>query len=142
MSGIIDEVDEAVSTVFDELGDMAKLTLRRYQRGLGAGSPAGVPQARILMLSVHVTGIIAWPRGGDKVRGLAKVYVHPDSLGAAGAYMSNPEGDWTVQDSGADELPVTKWRPFGPEPGKPSLWKATVVTGGGAGGETEGGTIA
>lgn len=128
--GIVDELVAAVEEVFCELGDMAKVTLRRYRKGVipsavrdGAQQrlPAGAPFV--------VTGILA-RRGGGKTGGTAEVFLDPASINDAGVNLANPGDEWTVQEIGGPELELTgDWRPFGPAFGAPILWKGMVSTG-------------
>ena len=132
-----EELEAAVQDVFDELGDFATVVLRRYARGTTPGSAVSGQQARLPVGEpIEAMAILSW-RDGKGQEGIADLFVRPTSLGDD-VNLTNPDYEWTVQEPGAvgelDLKPAREggkvWRPFGPQPRNPILWKGRVVDGG------------
>lgn len=123
-----EELITAVEDLFWELGDMATVTLRSYSKGTTSSSVTGGQQGRLPVGSpINAVGILV-EREGTTQAGIMNLFVKPASLDGD-VSLTAPDYEWTVQEPGGDELDVKKWRPLGPEPRNPVLWKGKVVEG-------------
>lgn len=129
-ASIMAEIVAAAEETFRQCGDLARLTLRRYRKGITSGAVISGVQARLPIGSpVLVTGIVG-RRSGRRTGATAEVLVRAADLADAGLELGNPRDEWTVQEPNGIELELSgPWRAFGPEPGNPALWRGTISSG-------------
>ena len=139
MPGVLqEELLAAVEDVFFEMGDEPTVNLRRFSKGTTSPSVVSGEQVRFPIGSPIPAVAILAERRGHGEEGVSDLYVRPEALAGA-KDLTSPDDEWTVEVIGSgrqlDIRPARggpAFRPFGPEPQDPVLWKARVVEGGAA----------
>ncbi len=137
MPGILQrELVAAVKEVFAVMSDEPTVILRRFSKGTTADSVVSGVQARLPIGSPIPAVAILAERTSRGQEGVSDLFVRPEDLADA-KDLTSPDDEWTVEEIGSDrQLDVRSarggpaWRPFGPEPRNPVMWKARVVEGG------------
>lgn len=138
-SAIQEELLAAVEDVFFEIGDEPNVVLRRFSKGTTPESVTGGQQARLPVgAPIEAVAILSW-RDKKGQEGIADLFIRTEALEGA-QDLTSPDDEWTVEEIGTGvQLDIKSarggpsWKPFGPTPREPVMWKARVVEGGEAG---------
>lgn len=141
MNVIQEELLAGVEDVFFEMGSDPNVVLRRFAKGTTPGSVVDGQQVRLPVGSPIEAVAILTARTGRGEDGVSDLFVRPEALAGAGD-LTSPDCEWTVEEIGSGRQLDVKaarkggpvWKPFGPVPLAPVMWKARVVEGGAADG--------